>query len=73
MRGLEPPCLATHAPEACASTNFATCPLEHSKGRALLTQHAALSLAFYANPELNRETVFRQPAILSLPFHNASR
>lgn len=67
MRGLEPPCLATHAPEACASTNFATCPLEHSKGRALLTQHAALSL------ELNRETVFRQPAILSLPFHNASR
>ena len=26
MRGLEPPCLATYAPEAYAATNYATCP-----------------------------------------------
>ncbi len=28
-RGLEPPWIAPHAPEACASTNFATCPSDY--------------------------------------------
>ena len=29
-RGVEPPWITPHAPEACASTNFATCPCNHA-------------------------------------------